>query len=71
MRRLKDAGVLADCARCVQETVKAFGGIDIIIGNACSIKITQILPCPRPPTPVPNPPLTLIKLRLLTMLHGS
>lgn len=29
-------GVLADCARCVQETVKAFGGIDIIIGNAMS-----------------------------------
>jgi len=28
--------VLADCARCVQETVKAFGGIDIIIGNAVS-----------------------------------
>jgi len=29
-----DAGNLADCARCVQETVKTFGGIDIVIGNA-------------------------------------
>ena len=28
--------MLADCAHCVQETVKAFGGIDIIIGNAVS-----------------------------------
>ncbi|OCL07250.1 NAD(P)-binding protein [Glonium stellatum] len=29
-----DAGVLAECARCVEETIKTFGGIDIIIGNA-------------------------------------
>ncbi|KAI9664757.1 MAG: hypothetical protein M1821_006205 [Bathelium mastoideum] len=29
-----DAGITADCVRCVQETIKAFGGIDIIIGNA-------------------------------------
>jgi len=30
----QDCGNLADCARCVQETIKAFGGIDILIGNA-------------------------------------
>ncbi|KAI9714390.1 MAG: hypothetical protein M1820_000351 [Bogoriella megaspora] len=29
-----DAGVVGDCVRCVQDTIKAFGGIDIIIGNA-------------------------------------
>lgn len=29
-----DAGVIKDCERCVRETVDAFGGIDIIIGNA-------------------------------------
>lgn len=28
--------MLADCARCVQEAVKAVGGIDIIVGNAVS-----------------------------------
>lgn len=32
----QDAGVLADCAHYAQETVKAFGGINIIIGNAVS-----------------------------------
>ncbi|KAL2352774.1 hypothetical protein BJ546DRAFT_154341 [Cryomyces antarcticus] len=29
-----DAGVLADCVKCVRETIEAFGGLDIIIGNA-------------------------------------
>ncbi|OCK81467.1 NAD(P)-binding protein [Lepidopterella palustris CBS 459.81] len=29
-----DAGLLADCAHCVEETIKTFGGIDIVIGNA-------------------------------------
>ncbi|KAF2840560.1 NAD(P)-binding protein [Patellaria atrata CBS 101060] len=29
-----DCGVMADCRKCVQETIRAFGGIDIIIGNA-------------------------------------
>lgn len=27
-----DAGSMKDCARCVQETIKAFGGLDILIG---------------------------------------
>jgi len=27
-----DAGSMADCARCVQETIKALGGLDILIG---------------------------------------
>ncbi|TKA78417.1 hypothetical protein B0A49_01381 [Cryomyces minteri] len=30
----RDAGVLADCVKCVRESIKAFGGLDIIIGNA-------------------------------------
>jgi hypothetical protein len=34
MTLLQDAGVTADCVKCVQETIEAFGGIDIIIGNA-------------------------------------
>lgn len=29
-----DGGVVADIQNCVQQTIKAFGGIDIIIGNA-------------------------------------
>ncbi|KAM3420757.1 hypothetical protein BST61_g4005 [Cercospora zeina] len=29
-----DGGVVEDIKKCVQETVKAFGGLDIIIGNA-------------------------------------
>jgi len=29
-----DATNLADCSRCIQETIKQFGGIDIIIANA-------------------------------------
>lgn len=29
-----DCTVMDDCRRCVQDTVKAFGGIDIIIANA-------------------------------------
>jgi NAD(P)-dependent dehydrogenase (short-subunit alcohol dehydrogenase family) len=32
-----DAGVLADCKYLVHETIKAFGGIDVIIGNAVSL----------------------------------
>jgi NAD(P)-dependent dehydrogenase (short-subunit alcohol dehydrogenase family) len=31
-----DAGVLADCKYLIHETIKAFGGIDVIIGNAVS-----------------------------------
>lgn len=27
-----DAGNMKDCARCVQETIEAFGGLDILIG---------------------------------------
>jgi NAD(P)-dependent dehydrogenase (short-subunit alcohol dehydrogenase family) len=29
-----DGGVLADCRHIVQETIKAFGGLDGIVGNA-------------------------------------
>ncbi|KAF2142532.1 uncharacterized protein K452DRAFT_20218 [Aplosporella prunicola CBS 121167] len=29
-----DVGVASECARCVQQTIDALGGIDIIIGNA-------------------------------------
>ena len=29
-----DGGVMDDCKRCVQETIKAFGGIDGVIANA-------------------------------------
>lgn len=29
-----DGGVVADIQNCVQQTIKAFGGLDIIIGNA-------------------------------------
>ncbi|TKA27137.1 hypothetical protein B0A50_04474 [Salinomyces thailandicus] len=36
-----DGGVLADCVRCVQETINAFGGLDVIIGNAGWTKFTQ------------------------------
>lgn len=36
-----DGGVMADCARCVQETIKAFGGIDIVVGNAGWTKFTN------------------------------
>ncbi|KAF2085897.1 NAD(P)-binding protein [Saccharata proteae CBS 121410] len=36
-----DVGVSAECARCVQETVKAFGGIDILIGNAGYTKFAE------------------------------
>jgi len=28
-----DAGSMKDCARCVQETIKEFGGLDILIGT--------------------------------------
>jgi len=36
-----DGGVVADIQRCVQETVKAFGGLDIIIGNAGFTKFSN------------------------------
>lgn len=36
-----DGGVMEDCARCVQETIKAFGGIDIVIGNAGWTRFTD------------------------------
>ena len=36
-----DAGVMDDCAKCVQETIKAFGGLDIVIGNAGWTKFTD------------------------------
>ena len=36
-----DAGKQADCARCVSETIKAFGGLDIIIANAGWTKFTN------------------------------
>jgi NAD(P)-dependent dehydrogenase (short-subunit alcohol dehydrogenase family) len=36
-----DGGVLADCKRIVQETIKAFGGLDGIIGNAGWTKFTD------------------------------
>lgn len=34
----QDVGVTAECERCVQETIKNLGGLDILIGNAvCSL----------------------------------
>ena len=36
-----DCGVAADCQTCVRETIAAFGGIDIIIGNAVSPRDSQ------------------------------
>ncbi|KAK1057006.1 hypothetical protein LTR74_014465 [Friedmanniomyces endolithicus] len=36
-----DAGVLSECAHCVQETIKAFGGLDGIIGNAGWTRFTD------------------------------
>jgi len=36
-----DGGVMADCVRCVQETIKAFGGIDVVVGNAGWTKFTD------------------------------
>ncbi|EKG21828.1 Short-chain dehydrogenase/reductase SDR [Macrophomina phaseolina MS6] len=36
-----DVGVSAECERCVQETVKALGGLDILIGNAGYTKFTS------------------------------
>jgi len=32
-----DAGALVDCKYMVHETIKVFGGIDVIVGNAVSI----------------------------------
>ena len=32
---------MADCARCVQETIKALGGIDVVVGNAGWTKFTD------------------------------
>lgn len=36
-----DGGVIADIQRCVHETVSAFGGLDIIIGNAGFTKFSN------------------------------
>ncbi|KJX99917.1 short chain dehydrogenase/reductase like protein [Zymoseptoria brevis] len=36
-----DGGVIADIERCVSETVSAFGGLDIIIGNAGFTKFSD------------------------------
>ncbi|KAK5114986.1 hypothetical protein LTR85_010024 [Meristemomyces frigidus] len=36
-----DCGVMADCTRCVEETIKALGGIDVVIGNAGWTKFTD------------------------------
>ncbi|KAK5133959.1 hypothetical protein LTR08_007079 [Meristemomyces frigidus] len=36
-----DGGVMADCARCVQETIEAFGGIDCVVSNAGYTKFTN------------------------------
>lgn len=35
-----DVGVAAECERCVQETIKNLGGLDILIGNAGYTKFT-------------------------------
>lgn len=29
-----DAGDMKDCARCVEETIKALGGLDVLIGES-------------------------------------
>ncbi|KAK4575184.1 hypothetical protein LTR86_001036 [Recurvomyces mirabilis] len=36
-----DCGVMADCRNCVQETIKAFGSIEGIVGNAGWTKFTN------------------------------
>jgi len=36
---IQDCGILADCKYCIHETVKAFGGLDIVISNAVRIYI--------------------------------
>ncbi|KAI7351116.1 hypothetical protein KC354_g12546 [Hortaea werneckii] len=36
-----DGGNLSDCTRCVHQTIAAFGGLDIIIGNAGWTKFTD------------------------------
>lgn len=36
---------MEECARCVHETIEAFGGIDVIIGNAVSSAPNKNLPC--------------------------
>ncbi len=36
-----DGGVVEDIQRCIQETVKAFGGLDVIIGNAGWTRFSQ------------------------------
>ncbi|GME34624.1 Short-chain dehydrogenase/reductase SDR, partial [Neofusicoccum parvum] len=35
-----DVGVTAECERCVQESIKTLGGLDILIGNAGYTKFT-------------------------------
>jgi NAD(P)-dependent dehydrogenase (short-subunit alcohol dehydrogenase family) len=34
-----DGGVLNDCKSMVQDTVKEFGGLDILIGNAVRVNV--------------------------------
>lgn len=36
-----DGGIMADCKKCVDKTVEAFGGIDVVIGNAGWTKFTK------------------------------
>lgn len=36
-----DGGVISDIQKCVQQTIKAFGGLDIIIGNAGFTKFSD------------------------------
>lgn len=38
----QDVGVSAECERCVQETVKALGGLDILIGNAVGYTLRSV-----------------------------
>ncbi|KAK0653435.1 Granaticin polyketide synthase putative ketoacyl reductase 2 [Lasiodiplodia hormozganensis] len=36
-----DVGITTECERCVRDTVKAIGGLDILIGNAGYTKFTE------------------------------
>ena len=36
-----DAGKQVDCKRCVDETISAFGGLDIVVANAGWTKFTE------------------------------
>ncbi|KAK5019507.1 hypothetical protein LTR39_000334 [Cryomyces antarcticus] len=53
-----DAGVLADCVKCVRETIEAFGGLDIIIGNAVRLSSDSTTPHPLPVAEAQAPPKT-------------